>query len=151
MDVKPSLARLARQMHLESFFGPSRPNSNPYFPRLAARAKSSWNPPEDEHVQQRHRCAADVFDRECTPKPIKSKATYFDRRAIRWLRTNADNVAALDTNKTLGDRLFLTSWIKRECRTQLTKIAVRISENEFYEKTNTAKATLRRLLGQARK
>ena len=111
-DVLHELHHLRRSLQLRAHFD----RHSVHRPRVFTRCRlpNRWEPPPDPQVDALVANLRRDIIAEYSPCNHVRNFSFWDFRAIRWLRENRHLVCVADCDKGLGDGLFDRAWVHFE-------------------------------------
>lgn len=124
-EVHDALPQLKRQLLMHQYFDAS--NTPP--PNIRARKRSAWQPPEDSNVGMYTNLVSASME-SYTPLAFKPSLSYFDKCALKWLRTHSNDIMVLDSDKGLGDCLMTREWVNSKALALLHAACRQLSQQQ---------------------
>ncbi len=122
-DILCSLPQLGRQLHLHKFFGNEQPPG-----KRRCLAPSTWQPPQDAHVQTYLRLLAKRLH-SYQPKRHVRNYSFNDLQALRWLKDNAHLVSVCDADKNLGSTLLPATKVRELSLGHLESACIKVQSS----------------------
>lgn len=104
--------KMRRQLNIAEFFHGKARRKRPHKKKLGL---SDWKPPESAQANLYLR----LLETELTnyqPFPLRRNFSFWDAKAIQWIRRHSWAIGILDTDKGLGDAIFDRTWINDQLR-----------------------------------
>jgi len=146
-DLVAALQSLGRQLDVvELFAGKCVAGKNKTSKRCALSAGTPL-PRKPVHDLYLHRLQSDF---ECyVPLQSRRSLSFFDRRALHWLKSHSSTIAVIDVDKNLGDGIFLKSWVDSTCESLLLEACSVVPEDVYLRRVNVAHEELQHILDDA--
>ena len=133
-DVADAIPRFIRQFSIHVCLEGT--SCNRARPRISL--PSTWEPPRHADGDTLMLNSLDEFKQVV---PV-SNISFYDRKAIAWLKSNANQVLVLDGDKGLGDVLVSTTWTDAQASKLLREACVEVTRDSFVQGTRNAIDTL---------
>lgn len=131
-DLIASLPSVSRQINCQLFFGDDKPAAHG-----KAWLPSGWTPPHTHTADVIHRSLLRAFE-QYTPHKGVSNLSFYDRRAISFLKKNSHLILVADSDKGLGDVLVTRAWADAMSTQLLQESCTKIDDHDHFTRTKHA-------------
>ena len=148
-DMHLGLTSLHRRLTNAAYFN-SRSNSMRERPSSRCRVASDWIPPVrykaiDEYIAL---VRNNIYE-HYSAREKKHNISWFDRKAVQWLRKHRRQIVIVDADKNLGDALVPREWVSNHLQKLLVEGFDPVTEEEFVRQARTVQDHMEVVLTRA--